>query len=56
MEEDNKKPIITTIRFSDDEVELHDELRIWALKNRVSMAEAIKKGIRLLLQQEGQES
>ncbi len=52
MNEENKKPIVTTIRFVGKEIDKFQQLRIWAIKNNISMAEAIKRAIALLLAQQ----
>jgi len=49
MNEKNKDIVITTIRFTDAEIKNYVKLKIWALRNRVSMAEAIKRAIALFL-------
>jgi len=50
--EEEKKAVVTTIRFVGTEIDMFQELRIWAIKNNISMAEGIKRAIALLLAQE----
>ena len=52
MNEENNKPVVTTIRFAGDEIELFEQLKSWAFKHHISMAEAVKRAIALLLSEE----